>query len=107
MAEPVDNDLIIVAGMGLWPALAQDVTPIANIHISERGHFGATHLDSRDSGAEALGYVVESRALGAVIADRLQCVGIVSVHCPASVTHVALGSECAAETVKLDETEQH
>src|SRR3569832_604749 len=96
----------IFAGMGLWPALAQDVTPIANIHISDRGHFGATHLDSRDSGAEALGYVVESRALGAVIAERLQCVGNVSVHCPATVTHVALGSECAAVTVKLDETEQ-
>src|SRR3569832_1178704 len=96
----------IFAGMGLWPALAQDVTPIANIHISDRGHFGATHLDSRDSGAEALGYVVESRALGAVIAERLQCVGNVSVHCPATVTHVALGSECAAVTEKLDETEQ-
>src|SRR3569623_643155 len=96
----------IFAGMGLWPALAQDVTPIANIHISDRGHFGATHLDSRVSGAEALGYVVESRALGAVIAERLQCVGNVSVHCPATVTHVALGSECAAVTVKLDETVQ-
>src|SRR3569833_2626517 len=96
----------IFACMRLWPALAQDVTLIANIHISDRGHFGATHLDSRDSGAEALGYVVESRALGAVIADRLQCVGNVSVHCPATATHVALGSEGAAVTVKLDETEQ-
>src|SRR3569833_3378751 len=60
----------IFAGMGLWPALAQDVTPIANIHISNRGHFGATHLDSRDSGAEALGYVVGGRAGGAGGAGR-------------------------------------
>lgn len=96
----------IFAGMGLWPVLAREVTPITNIHISDRGHFGATHLDSRNSGAEALGYVVESRALGAVIAERLQQVSNVTVHCPATVTQVGLGSDHAEVMVKLDDIER-
>lgn len=83
----------IFAGMELWPALAGEVTPIERIHISDRGHFGATHLDRRDSGADALGYVVASRALGAVIAARLATLPQLTLYCPATVTGVALGEQ--------------
>ena len=96
----------IFAGMGLWSALAHEVTPIVNIHISDRGHFGATHLDSRDSGAEALGYVVESRALGASLAERLQQIDNVTVHCPATVTQVNQDGDRAEVTMTLGEVER-
>jgi 2-octaprenyl-6-methoxyphenol hydroxylase len=36
-------------------------TPIRQIHISERGGIGFAHLDSRDQGVDALGYVAEAR----------------------------------------------
>lgn len=91
----------IFTGMDLWPALAGEVTPIERIHISDRGHFGATHLDSRDSGADALGYVVASRALGAVIAARLTTLPQLTLYCPATVTGVALG-ERAEVTISAD-----
>lgn len=92
----------IFAGMDLWPALAAAVTPIERIHISDRGHFGATHLDCGDSGADALGYVAESRALGAIIATRLHALAHVDVHCPASVTDVVMGSNHAEVMVNVD-----
>src|SRR3569623_2894251 len=94
----------IFAGMDLWPALAAAVTPIERIHISARGHIGATLLDSGDSGADALGYVAERRALGAILATRLHALAHVDVHCPARVTDVVMGSAHAEVMVNVDGT---
>lgn len=96
----------IFAGMNLWPALTADVTPIERIHISDRGHFGATHLESRDNGAEALGYVVEGRALGAAMAERLAALDNVTVFCPAAVGGVVLGSRQAEVTMKTGDVDR-
>lgn len=96
----------IFTGMGLWSGLAAQVTPIERIHISDRGHFGATHLDSRDNGAEALGYVVESRALGAALAERLTTLSNIALYCPATVTGVVLGGGRSEVTAKIDGDER-
>ncbi len=93
----------IFSGMGLWPALAPRVTPIEHIHISDRGHFGATRLHCRDSEVDALGYVAESRVVGAVVAERLQELDQLTVFCPATVTDVVLGSDHAEVMVQLGE----
>ncbi len=85
----------IFAGMGVWDALGAETTPIHSIHISDRGHFGFTRLDCRDEGVEALGYVAVSRAMGAVLADRLEQLPNVQVLCPAPVTNVVIGSDHA------------
>ena len=39
---------LILQGMGAWPAMAQAAEPIRRIHISDRGHFGFTHLDASE-----------------------------------------------------------
>jgi 2-octaprenyl-6-methoxyphenol hydroxylase len=57
----------ILEGLGAWAALAPHAEPIRRVHVSERGWFGFTHLDARDEGAEALGYVVTARDLGAAL----------------------------------------
>jgi len=43
--------------------LANIGTPILGVHVSQRGYFGATRLDARDQGLDALGYVVRNRDL--------------------------------------------
>lgn len=92
----------IFAGMGLWGALQAEATPIHTIHISDRGRFGFTRLDCREEGVEALGYVAVSRAMGAVVAERLQQLPNVEVLCPAAVTNVMSGSNHAEVTVNCD-----
>ena len=54
----------IYRGMGLWSALQSGVTPIQKIHISDKGHLGATRLTAEQEKIPALGYLVESRVLG-------------------------------------------
>lgn len=57
---------------GIWHKLAPDVTAISNIHVSDRGHMGATRLCSAEMSVEALGYVAENTALNKVITDSLR-----------------------------------
>ena len=53
----------ILSGLGLWGDLAAQATPIERVQVSERGRFGALHLDRRHLRSEALGYRVCARQL--------------------------------------------
>lgn len=61
----------IYQGIGIWPKLAAQAAPIQHIHVSDRGHFGATRLSAEQESVPALGYVVESRLLGKVLFEAL------------------------------------
>ncbi|HLV78169.1 MAG TPA: 2-octaprenyl-6-methoxyphenyl hydroxylase [Marinobacter sp.] len=50
--------------LGLWQTLAAHATPIRNIHVSDRGRFGATRLSAADHKQAALGYVADNRWMG-------------------------------------------
>jgi 2-octaprenyl-6-methoxyphenol hydroxylase len=54
----------IFDSMGLWSSLEPYAEAINTIHISDRGHFGVTQLTKEQEGVEALGYVLENRAIG-------------------------------------------
>jgi len=74
---------LILAGAGVWPAVAPEAEPIRRIHISDRGRPGLARLDCADQGVDALGYVVPARVLGQALYQRLQRVGQVELLCPA------------------------
>lgn len=91
----------IFDSMGLWPALEQHAEAINTIHISDRGHFGVTRLTREQEGVEALGYVLENRAIGHQLysainqvqndvkngpADETGRISNISLFCPASLT---------------------
>ncbi len=61
----------IYSGMGLWPTLESNTTPIQKIHVSDHGHFGAARLTAEQENVAALGYLVESRVLGKHLYDVL------------------------------------
>jgi 2-octaprenyl-6-methoxyphenol hydroxylase len=73
----------IFEGMGLWQAMADRVEAINTIHISDKGHFGATRIRHEEEHVEALGYVAENRVLGEVLYRRLQQCSELTLHCPA------------------------
>jgi 2-octaprenyl-6-methoxyphenol hydroxylase len=94
---------LIFEGLELWHTLSTAATPVLKIHISERGRPGFARLDHREEGVEALGYVVEARLLGAVLAARLHSLANVDLLCPASLEELSIHSDAACATIQLNE----
>jgi len=62
---------LILDRLGVWGAL-EPVTPIARIHVSQRGGFGRVELDASAVRLPALGYVVDYARLAGLFAQLLQ-----------------------------------
>ncbi|MBL4820560.1 MAG: 2-octaprenyl-6-methoxyphenyl hydroxylase [Gammaproteobacteria bacterium] len=75
----------ILQEAGIWENLAEQVTAIKNIHVSDRGHFGSARLNNEKQQVDALGYVVENRCLGEVLNESLQQMVEIDFLCPASI----------------------
>jgi 2-octaprenyl-6-methoxyphenol hydroxylase len=78
----------ILETLGVWQDVADAATPIAKIHVSERGHFGFARIDAAELGRSALGYVVPNRALGAALWSRLSRRPDLDIFCPARVATI-------------------
>jgi len=96
----------IFESMGLWKQLQNDVMPITSIHISDRGHFGATRLHHWESNVEALGYVLENRVLGEALQSSLASHKTLTWYRPAEVTSVLVEEDFANVTIDA-EGKQH
>ncbi len=92
--------------MGLWDAVVAAATPIASIHVSDKGRFGFSHINAAEQGVEALGYVVINRVLGEVLQANLAAADNVDVFCPARIESIELGPERASATLSSDDGEQ-
>ncbi len=91
----------IFSALGVWEDLlaTTGVTAIKRIHVSDRGHFGFTHLDARGVGVEALGYVVENRVLGAVLNAQLRNTSEVELLQPATLRSAKFSGDRASVEV--------
>ncbi|MHB8346255.1 MAG: 2-octaprenyl-6-methoxyphenyl hydroxylase [Acidiferrobacterales bacterium] len=91
----------IFSALGVWESLVATagVTAIKRIHVSDRGHFGFTHIDARVAGVEALGYVVENRVLGAVLNARLRTTSEVELLQPATLRSADFSGDRASVDV--------
>ncbi|NOX69485.1 MAG: 2-octaprenyl-6-methoxyphenyl hydroxylase [Gammaproteobacteria bacterium] len=87
--------------MGLWDEIKAAATPIHNIHVSEKGRFGFSHIDAEEQGVEALGYVVINRVLGEVLQAALEKQETVDLICPARITAVKSGEQ--KSVVRVDQ----
>lgn len=90
----------VFEAIGVWPALDALAEPILSIHVSDRGHFGATRLHAEDEGVPALGSVVTARQLGRVLLEQLHSDEALDVIAPARVVdftdegdHIAIEAE--------------
>ena len=71
--------------MGLWKNLEPEIEAIKSIHVSDRGHPGATRIDHTEEKVEALGYVVENRVMGKVLMNEVDSLSHVDWFCPATI----------------------
>lgn len=53
--------------LGLWQNVSDFAETIKRIHVSDQGKFGAVRMSSEEHKIDALGYVVENKALGMVL----------------------------------------
>ncbi len=86
--------------MGLWDEIVAASTPIRSIHVSDQGRFGFSHIDAKEQGVEALGYVVINRVLGHVLQTALERCEGADVFCPARIVEVDMDSSGATAVVE-------
>jgi 2-octaprenyl-6-methoxyphenol hydroxylase len=84
---------LILERIGVWLDALQP-TPIATVHVSQRGGFGRTLLRASDAGVPALGYTVSYNALSNVLSDRLANTSIEYIW-DATVTQIGNADEDA------------
>lgn len=65
--------------LGLWDELQSHATPIYQIHVSERGHFGMARLVAEEENVESFGQVIENAWLGLVLLRALKACPNVTV----------------------------
>jgi 2-octaprenyl-6-methoxyphenol hydroxylase len=85
--------------IGLWPGIVAASTPIASIHVSDRGRFGFSHIDAVEQNVEALGYVVINRVLGHVLQNALSKRQGLDVLCPQRITAMQMRDDHVVATV--------
>jgi 2-octaprenyl-6-methoxyphenol hydroxylase len=88
----------ILEAAGAWPV---EATPIHQIHVSRRGHFGRSLMDRSEHTVEALGYVARYGAVVSVLADVCERLGIASVR-PARVTGSAEDADGVSIAIDQD-----
>lgn len=94
---------LIYETLGIWSRIdSKAVCPIHQIHVSDRGHPGMAHLDRSDAGVEALGYVIENRALGAALMTQLETAENVDIISPATVIDAEISDDLAMLSCATD-----
>ncbi|MBU0499759.1 MAG: 2-octaprenyl-6-methoxyphenyl hydroxylase [Gammaproteobacteria bacterium] len=83
----------ILKNIGVWDHLRPNAEPIRRIHVSDRGHFGFTHLDAAEEGVAALGYVATAHAIGAALATGLKSTEGLRLFCPATLERFTIGAD--------------
>jgi 2-octaprenyl-6-methoxyphenol hydroxylase len=86
--------------IGLWAEIVAASTPIKNIHVSDKGRFGFSHIDASEQKVDALGYVVINRVLGQVLQSSLSGVDGLDLMCPARICGVASTDEEVTTTIE-------
>ena len=90
----------IFESLDLWDKMQASATAIQHIHVSDRGHFGVTRMHAAAQGVDALGYVIENRILGNVLATQLNALPHTQILCPAQLLDASITQQHVALKIK-------
>lgn len=65
------SSLNLLKNLGIWSELEKHATPIKEVHVSHRGHFGATRLTAADLKLPLLGAVVPAQFITPALYSQL------------------------------------
>ncbi|CAG21433.1 hypothetical ubiH protein [Photobacterium profundum SS9] len=94
----------LLSKVGIWSMLSSVATPIAHIHVSDRGHAGIVRLDAEEQAIDALGYVIELADAGRLFHQQLNDLDNVALYCPDSIIDISRTQQNV--TLCLDSGEQ-
>ena len=77
----------------VWSHLADRLTVIKQVHVSDRGHFAGNLLDAKALGYEALGYVVENPQLGQALMSAVNICSSIDLKAPIRVDSLKKNTE--------------
>jgi len=102
-----DRSTAIAAGsvellqrIGVWEQLREHATPIRQVHVSDKGHFGGSLIAASEVDLDAVGYVVANAWIGRVLLAHLRQQQNVRLLSPAKVSQLkplATGAELTLE----------
>jgi len=87
--------------LGVWSTLAASATPIRQIQVSDRGHFGGTRLDAAEEGVAAFGQVVGAAALGAALTRNLDQLADLTRLQPATLQQLTVAADRVTVTIQI------
>ncbi len=97
----------IFNSLGLWDKIkALGACPIKEIHISDRGHLGLSHLRATEQNTDALGFVVENQYLGQALHQRIHEVDNITLFCPAELKTFNIENDNANVEIVVDDKVQ-
>ena len=85
----------ILKGLGIWPLLQDNATPIREIHVHELNRPGRVVLKPEELGLDRFGHVVEARVFGTAVTGMLPALENLDVLCPASIVSLECGNDGA------------
>ena len=72
----------ILEYLDVWDDIYTNATPIKNIHVSNQGRFGFTHLTASELNVPELGHVVIAKSLGHALHKKLSHFKNIKILCP-------------------------
>jgi 2-octaprenyl-6-methoxyphenol hydroxylase len=75
--------------LNLWHHLNEFAASIAQVHISERGHFGKVRLHASDLSLPALGYVVPAKHINTALNQAILTQKNLTIYRPATLTKIS------------------
>lgn len=89
----------VLAGIGVWAALAAEAEPIREIRVADGGSPLFLHYDHREIGKEPFGYIVENRLLRRALVMRARALPSLSLLAPLAVERAVHNAESAELTL--------
>ncbi len=83
----------ILETLGIWDDLVSSATAIKEIYVSELNRPGKVQLKSADMGFANFGSIIEARAIGTALLQRLESVSNLSRFCPARLNSIEPGDK--------------
>ncbi len=96
----------ILQGLDLWPGLQAHATAIREIHVREMHQPFNVLLNPAELGLESFGHVVEARAFGAVVMQRLGELPNFDLHCPAEFSSLQAGDDAVQVSYRCGDSAQ-
>lgn len=97
-----DSSCRILEGLGIWPALQAEATPIRRVIVRELEGPGRVELDPADHGLGQFGHVVEARAFGVAIMGLLPGLAGLDMFMPAKVAKFSTSDAGAGLAFEFD-----